>query len=402
MRICFVIQRYGTEIVGGAETLCREYAAALKDDFDIEVVTSCAVDYDTWENVYPEGKTEVEGLPVYRYPSKHTRRLGKIGRLTERVYNNPNNSLWLGKRWLKEVGPYCPGMLRHIRQNKKQYDLFIFVGYHYYNSTFGIPKAPKQAVFLPTAHDEPPLRKCNYFKYLFGLPQGFIFLSEAEKDFVLNFFSIDVNTPYTVAGHWVQPPKEFDPAQAHKIVEETAGLKEAEAYIAYAGRIDATKNVDGLLEDFSRFQAEYGAGLRLVLMGKAHMHLPDRSDVVYTGFVSELEKFALLSQAKAFVMPSENESLSISTLEAMAVGTPVLVNGNCKVLQDHVQQSKAGLCYHNTHSFAQKLQKLLQDKQKQKTMGARGKTYIRTHYAKQDIISNIKKLLYTVDARREK
>ena len=73
MKIAFVVQRYGTEILGGAEYHCRLVAERLADRHSVEVLTTCAKDYSTWENVYPEGADRVRGVTVRRFATSRTR-----------------------------------------------------------------------------------------------------------------------------------------------------------------------------------------------------------------------------------------------------------------------------------------------------------------------------------------
>ena len=78
-------------------------------------------------------------------------------------------------------------------------------------------------------------------------------------------------------------------------------------------------------------------------MGKAVCNIPKHPDIIPLGFVSEEDKFSGLSDAISLVLPSQYESLSIAVLEAMALGVPVLVNGQCDVLKGHCTKSNGGL-----------------------------------------------------------
>ena len=59
--------------------------------------------------------------------------------------------------------------------------------------------------------------------------------------------------------------------------------------------------------------------------------------------------------ATVVVVPSPHESLSLLALEAMAVGTPVLVNARSEVLVEHCRRSNAGLWYADRWEFTEAL-----------------------------------------------
>ena len=61
IRVGIVVQRYGKEVVGGAETLARDVAERLiASGFDVTVFTTTARDYITWENCHTTDFNGVE------------------------------------------------------------------------------------------------------------------------------------------------------------------------------------------------------------------------------------------------------------------------------------------------------------------------------------------------------
>ena len=67
---------------------------------------------------------------------------------------------------------------------------------------------------------------------------------------------------------------------------------------------------------------------------------------------------ALLTHARALVMPSPFESLSLVVLEAWNHGTPVIVNARCDVLLGQVRRANGGLYYRNSEEFAGAVRRL--------------------------------------------
>jgi len=106
-------------------------------------------------------------------------------------------------------------------------------------------------------------------------------------------------------------------------------------YLLYLGTLQPRKNLVCLVEAFVRLQP-LTADLRLVLAGKKGwlyddlfarveaLGLEDR--VLFTGYVADDDKAALLSGALALVYPSLYEGFGLPVLEAMSCGTPVLTS----------------------------------------------------------------------------
>jgi hypothetical protein len=66
-KIAFIVQRCGREVNGGAEAHCLTMAGKMKELWDVEILTTCAVDYITWADYYPERVENIDGVPVRRF-----------------------------------------------------------------------------------------------------------------------------------------------------------------------------------------------------------------------------------------------------------------------------------------------------------------------------------------------
>lgn len=108
------------------------------------------------------------------------------------------------------------------------------------------------------------------------------------------------------------------------------GLSSESQVIGYAGRIEKMKRLDLLLEAFSLVRARHPeAHLMIIGEGKLRPELEALATrlgishaVIWTGFRQDMPR--LLAAMDVYVQPSVNEGLSLSLLEAMAAGKPVI------------------------------------------------------------------------------
>jgi len=182
VKIAFVIQRYGTEVLGGSEHLCRLVAERFAVQHDVEVLTTCAQDYVTWKNEYPEGADRVRGVTVRRFANARTRDIDAFNTYSEWIYNN-RHTRDDEIEWLKQQGPWCPSLIEYLRRHHQQFDVLIFFTYLYAPTVLGLEVAPARSVLVPTAHDEPAIR-LEIFKDVFTRPAALCYLTESERQFV--------------------------------------------------------------------------------------------------------------------------------------------------------------------------------------------------------------------------
>jgi glycosyltransferase involved in cell wall biosynthesis len=371
MTIAFVVQRYGLEINGGAELHCRWVAEHMRKYMPVEVLTSCAHDYITWRNHYPEGDEVINGITVRRFPVTKPRSPEKFGRLQNAILENEHaekDEL----AWLEEEGPTSPKLIHFIRKHAADYDYFIFFSYRYYHSYWGIHAVPGKSILVPTAEHDPVIH-LKIFRDLFRMPRAFVYNSEEERSMIQSL-SRNEDVPGLVVGVGTEVPSTYSAERFRR----KHGVKGP--YILYLGRIDQNKGCPHLFDHFLRFKKDTGSDVKLVLIGHTVLKIPSHPDVRFLGFLSEGDKFDALSGAELLVMPSFYESLSMVTLEAWALGRPVLANARCEVLKGQCLRSNGGLFYENYGEFREALKLILSDPRLRAVLGENGKAYYAANY----------------------
>ncbi len=410
MKIAFVVQRYGAEILGGSEYHCRLIAERLAAKHEVEVLTTCARDYITWQNEYPEGADRIRGVTVRRFANARTRDIESFNRYSDWIFSH-DHSRADELRWIEEQGPWSPALLDFLQKRHRDYDALIFFTYLYAPTVHGLGIDPPRSILVPTAHDEPAIH-LGLFREVFGQARAVAFNTDSERNFLKTTFPMRLVAEETVGcgvdllqDEPLLPQEEpEDEEEAHKALPPHLRVRGTMfrrrhrlngQFLLYGGRIDAGKGCEELIEYFTSYK-EQGGEAELALMGVKLMQLPEVPWVRFAGLLSERERLQALEAATVVVVPSPFESLSLLALEAMAVGTPVLCNARAEVLVDHCLKSNAGLFYQDRDEFIECTRLLLADDRLRERMGRNGKEYVRRHYRWDVIMQKYDRLLAAV------
>jgi glycosyltransferase involved in cell wall biosynthesis len=403
VKLAFVIQRYGTEILGGSEYHCRLIAERLAQRHDVEVLTTCARDYITWKNEYPEGPDRIKGVTVRRFANARLRDIASFNRYSEWIFNNPH-SRDEEMEWLAQQGPWSPALVEYLQRTHASYDVLIFFTYLYAPTVLGLAVDPARSLLVPTAHDEPAIH-LDIYRDVFRQPSAIAYNTEVERRFLKQTFTIPAQAEETIGcgvdlPHQSQPyPRRASAPTSDESTEEEGNQDEPPypshlsgrgavfrrrhrlhgPFVLYGGRIDPGKGCEELIEYFNTYVDRGGEAI-LALMGAMLMQLPEEPFIRFAGLLSERERLQALEAATVVVVPSPYESLSLLALEAFAVGTPVLANARSEVLVDHCLRSNAGLFYADRDEFVECLNLLVTNEPLRAALGRNGRQYVRREY----------------------
>ncbi len=188
---------------------------------------------------------------------------------------------------------------------------------------------------------------------LFSKVKHIAFNTEEERNLAFNIFGSHIaNNSIVAVGVEVSTPLDKETLYSKFQLPKN--------YLLYFGRVCNTK-VRTLIPWFLRYKQKYPSDLKLVLTGRIFMDKTEHPDVIYTDFVTEEEKTALIENARAVINPSQYESLSLLLLETMVLGKPILVNGKSKVMKEHCIKSNYAAQYYSSESdFQRKLCQILE------------------------------------------
>jgi glycosyltransferase involved in cell wall biosynthesis len=372
-RIAFVPLRYGREIVGGSEALSREAAIGLAErGWEVEVLTSRVIDHYSWADDLPEGVSHEDGVTIRRFSSiRHHTRRGREAQLCVQSGTIPSlDDQWTWVSWRYNT----PDLHRFLLRNGPAYAAVIFSPYLFWNTTACLSASLTNAVVMPCLHDETYAR-LEVVRPVLASPRSVWFLSEPEHQLAHRLGPVAEHHVLTGAG--IHSPGSYDPGGFRR----RHGLRLP--FLVYAGRREAAKGWEWMLETFAAAARGGLDGVDLVTFGAGEVKVPPGLEgrVIDLGFVSEAERNDAFAAALAYVQPSKMESFSRTVMEAWLAGTPVLVVKGSEVVEWHVDRSGAGLSFRSADELAAAVRFLRSEPGAAAEMAARGRRYVLEEYS---------------------
>jgi glycosyltransferase involved in cell wall biosynthesis len=372
-RIAFVPPRFGAQVVGGSEAVSREACLGLASrGWDAEVLTTCAIDHFTWQNELAPGAAEEDGVVVRRFETVHTpSRAARKAQVVVQEGGRPGidgQISWLSHRF------QVPALFEYLLEHGAGYDAVVFSPYLFWTTAVCMPLVASRAVVIPCLHDEPYAR-LDVLRPVLSEPAVVWFLSEPEHQLAHRLGPVSAR--HTITGAGVHAPEVYDPEG----FRARHGLRRP--FVLYAGRREAGKGWDWLLDAFAFATGRAGVDVDLVTIGVgdvcAPVELGDR--VVDLGYLAPAERDSAFAAASAYVQPSRMESFSRTIMEAWLAGTPVLALAESEVVAWHCERSGGGLTFSDRYELAECLRYVSEAPDSAAGLAERGARYVRDEYS---------------------
>ena len=212
-----------------------------------------------------------------------------------------------------------------------------------------------------------------------------IAVSEATKKDILRFTRARADRIRTIPEgvgeeYFAVPPPEL-------LLAVKAKFNLPDKYLFFVGNIEPRKNLSTVIRALYELKLSSSDTIKLVLAGgkswladdlyQAIDELGLKDDVIFTGWVTEQEKIAMLHNAEALVFPSYYEGFGLMILEAFACRCPVICS-NVSSLPEVAGDAALLVEPQDYKGLARHIQSLLENRELRRTLVAKG--YERARY----------------------
>jgi glycosyltransferase involved in cell wall biosynthesis len=181
----------------------------------------------------------------------------------------------------------------------------------------------------------------------------------------------------------------------------------SEPYVLVLSRLHPKKALDVLIDAFqSLSNAEKFARWRLVIAGdgpsdyvsKLKAQVADTDRIVFTGWLDDDKKHAMLGGASLLALPSHQENFGLCVMEAMSHAVPVLVSPNVNLATEIVSANAGWISAIDKDALATRLAEALSDEDELMKRGRAGKQ-LSQKYSWENTATELIKLYDTIQNR---
>ena len=423
MKFAFVTARYGADIPSGPDHACRVLAEQVSSRHDVDVLTTCARNPQTWKNEYSEGTDRVRGALVRRFAVSQARDEHAFGQFSARVMAGPRSRAD-ELEWLRRAGPWSAGLIDFLRRQHKSYDVLVFFSLCSPVTVAAATLAPERTIVFPYLQLQPSLR-FDVGAEILSAVRGVGLISGAERHLLRSYLRV---TPQhdEVVGIGIDPSPEQsyprhqqDPADV--VVDDEAAVAGNEddvpasylegrgvpfrrrhrlygPFALYSGRVEPNNGCEEMLDYFDTFAASDG-DTSLALMGVKMMQVPEESYIRLAGVLPERQRMIACEAADVTIAPSADDLVAQPLLESLAVGTPVLACARNSAAVEHCRRSNAGLYYSNRGEFVEALRLMMTNNRLRSRLGENGRTYVRQNFRWDAVLGRFDRLVSRARAK---
>jgi glycosyltransferase involved in cell wall biosynthesis len=417
VKFAFVTAHYGADITSGPDHACRVLAEQVSSRHDVDVLTTCARNPQTWKNEYSEGTDRVRGALVRRFAVSQAREENSFTQFSARVLSGPR-ARSDEMEWLRRTGPWSAGLIDFIRRQHKSYDVLVFFSLCSPLTVNAATLAPDRTIVFPYLQLHPALR-FGVITELLSSVRGVGLISGAERRLLRSYLRVSPHHD-EVVGIGIDPSPEQsyprhqrDPADV--VVDDEGVAASAEddepasylegrgvpfrrrhrlygPFALYCGRVEPNNGCEEMLDYFDTFAAAEGE-TSLALMGVKMMKIPDEPYIRLAGVLPERQRMIAYEAADVTIAPSAEDLVAQPLLESLAVGTPVLASARNDAAVEHCRRANAGLYYANRGEFVEALRLLMTNSRLRKRLGDNGRSYIRQNFRWDVVLGRFDRLI---------
>ena len=187
----------------------------------------------------------------------------------------------------------------------------------------------------------------------------------------------------------------FKPIDDKNRAKMKLGINPKNAVIGYCGRIGREKDLKTLYRAYAKMKENYKNLLLLIVGGGVREQVEffqKKKGVIVTGAVNNVVPY--LQAMDIYVLPSLTETTSLSTMEAMATGLPVITT-KVGYLKEYIKPGQNGMFFaaKNSYSLRLKLEKLMANQKLRMQLGINARKTIMNKYSWERTVKEIEKAL---------